>query len=177
MPNLCVATCTCTRSLLQVNKKLVSRCRVNLLTSHFHPPSVQYRAVYSNVPGTPVRVVATKNGGVNDGANDGVRQRLPTPTAETPANKQPEPTPANDSPATCQVCLNVIVETSTECADEDAFFCEGYCNCWVHRCCAGLTKPRFAKICASEDPFFCPNCTVAKQALEITELRKLYHMQ
>ncbi len=43
--------------------------------------------------------------------------------------------------------------------------------CWLHRCCAGLSKACFAKVCASEEPFLCPNCTVTKQANEITDLR------
>ncbi len=35
----------------------------------------------------------------------------------------------------------------------------------------GLSKACFAKVCASEELFLCPNCTVTKQANEITDLR------
>ena len=50
-------------------------------------------------------------------------------------------------------------------------FCDGVCNTWLHRGCAGLSKPAFKKIAASNDPFYCPHCSLAQHKNEIDALK------
>ena len=40
----------------------------------------------------------------------------------------------------------------------EAVFCEGECQIWLHRKCAGLTHQAFAKMSKSDDPYFCVYC-------------------
>lgn len=53
------------------------------------------------------------------------------------------------------------------------FFCEGTCQKWLHRTCAGLTDPAFDLVRESDDDFLCFQCSVAAHAKEIKELRAL----
>ena len=48
----------------------------------------------------------------------------------------------DSTPAHCPVCCKVIVEHNEEkkIEGDDAVFCEGTCNAWVHRMCVGLSK-------------------------------------
>ena len=50
---------------------------------------------------------------------------------------------------------------------QDALFCEGECQCWLHRWCAGVTRERYAVLSSTEDSFLCPSCTVARQQAAI----------
>lgn len=38
----------------------------------------------------------------------------------------------------CDICCNEVIETETN--TEDALFCEGVCQKWIHRRCAGVTR-------------------------------------
>ena len=42
----------------------------------------------------------------------------------------------------------------------DTAFCEGHCNTWFHRKCAGLSRPLFVSLEKSTDPFHCPHCHI-----------------
>lgn len=53
---------------------------------------------------------------------------------------------------------------------DDAVVCDGICATWVHRRCAGLT---YVNISKSTGPFFCPQCRLNKQELELSSLRDL----
>ena len=43
----------------------------------------------------------------------------------------------------CPICLDKIAEDSDDTDGHDAIFCEGACDAWVHRRCAGLSKTLF----------------------------------
>ena len=43
----------------------------------------------------------------------------------------------------CIVCDCSILEPSESTEGQDAVFCEGDCQGWVHRICAGLSHPAF----------------------------------
>jgi len=64
---------------------------------------------------------------------------------------------------TCPICLEVIQDASKGKKDHDAIYCEGQCNSWLHRGCAGLPKSVFTSLQNSPDPFYCP--TVNYQAM------------
>ena len=58
---------------------------------------------------------------------------------------------------TCLMCEKKIVDRT-----EESIFCEGTCQRWLHRCCAGLTKSQFKKLSdQSSTPFACANCKIA----------------
>ena len=73
----------------------------------------------------------------------------------------------------CAICQKEIIDRSDGCAGEDSIFCEGACQRWLHRSCAGLPDPAFDLIHDSDEPFYCFPCSMASHAAEIKELRAL----
>ena len=71
----------------------------------------------------------------------------------------------------CSICLDTIEECEGGKAGHDAVFCDGLCQGWLHRGCAGLTKTAFSTVSRSEDPFFCPHCRLDYHNKEITFLK------
>ena len=66
---------------------------------------------------------------------------------------------------TCGICRKAVVD-----GKDDALFCEGHCQRWLHRVCASVTKEQDAKLAASEQPFLCPTCCQAHNLQQIAEL-------
>ena len=56
---------------------------------------------------------------------------------------------------------------------EDAAFCEGFCQAWIHRRCLGLSKKLYDNLGKSNDPFLCAYCALRKQSQGIDELKRL----
>ena len=50
-------------------------------------------------------------------------------------------------------------------------FCDGTCNTWLHRGCAGLSKIAFKKVASSSHPFYCTHCSLSEQKKEIEVLK------
>ena len=50
-------------------------------------------------------------------------------------------------------------------------FCDGHCNTWLHRGCAGLSKTAFKKVTESNDPFSCTCCYLSQHKGELIALR------
>ena len=48
-----------------------------------------------------------------------------------------------NSEADCLVCEEPILESGEHCEVNEAVFCEGSCQGWLHRKCAGLTHLAF----------------------------------
>ena len=71
----------------------------------------------------------------------------------------------------CCVCDCIIVEDTDEKDGEDAIFCEGSCNSWLHRKCAGLSSSTFQHLSDSNKPFLCVYCLLSNQAVQIAELK------
>ena len=67
-----------------------------------------------------------------------------------------------DKTAICMVCDKIIKEPSTRTKGHDSVFCEGICQGWIHRQCAGIPKPLFVTMSNSEDPFLCLYCSNSK---------------
>jgi len=68
---------------------------------------------------------------------------------------------------------NIEADESVNVEGENAVYCEGQCNFWLHRKCVGLTKQAYIEIGSSEDPYICPHCTMAYYRKEIVELKNL----
>ena len=82
-----------------------------------------------------------------------------------------EEVPKRKKKQTCPICDEPIVDASEDNPGQDAIFCEGQCDDWLHRQCAGLSRPRFIEISKSKNPFYCPCCLLIRQSEEITLLR------
>ena len=52
----------------------------------------------------------------------------------------------------CDICCNKVIETESN--TEDALFCEGVCQKWVHQNCAGVTRYYFEKLSKSDGPWY-----------------------
>lgn len=73
----------------------------------------------------------------------------------------------------CPICDEAILDAVGSKPGEDSVQCDGICATWLHRRCAGLSKVAFDIICKSADPFYCPQCKLGKQDLELKSLRDL----
>ena len=71
----------------------------------------------------------------------------------------------------CPICMEPVLDEGVDHAAQDALFCEGECQYWHHRWCAGMIKHRYAELADSPDPFLCPSCMTANQKATINSLR------
>ena len=71
----------------------------------------------------------------------------------------------------CPVCENAIRETKGRSKGQDAVFCDGSCQMWLHRCCAGLSRKHFEAVASSEELSLCPACQRGSQQETITLLK------
>ena len=78
----------------------------------------------------------------------------------------------NASPL-CPICLDPVTDASEDQEGHDAVYCDGTCNGWIHRRCAGLSSAAFAALSSTSDPkpFYRPNCRLDKQSEEIEALK------
>ena len=73
-------------------------------------------------------------------------------------------------PLHCRICQDIINEPN-EAEGDDSVQCNGLCDGWIHRHCAGLSLALFEEISRSDDPFFCPSCCAAQNQAEIISLK------
>jgi len=78
-----------------------------------------------------------------------------------------------NSETDCLICEEPILEPNEHCAGEDAVFCEGNCQGWIHRKCAGITRPAFEKLGESDAHYLCSHCTLVSQNKEISNLANI----
>ena len=102
---------------------------------------------------------------------------MPTKKRQNPDHNTPTKTKGKRmKQAICPVCDVAIVEGSDDDADDtgdDAVFCEGTCQAWIHRKCVSMSKTIYTKLGNSDDPYLCSYCMIAKQSLEIAELKNI----
>ena len=67
----------------------------------------------------------------------------------------------------CCVCSNYIVDSI-----DDALFCDGECNGWMHRYCAGVPLKHFKRLTSTSSPFLCYACTLQTQERETAVLQE-----
>ena len=76
----------------------------------------------------------------------------------------------------CSMCHISIVEHAANVRDKEVVYCEGRCQSWMHRHCAGLSTPIFAEISNNSEeskPFLCVYCVLYNQAAKIKKLKDL----
>ena len=71
----------------------------------------------------------------------------------------------------CPICEERIVDATDKLAGQDSIKCEGRCNSWLHRKCAGLSTAVFADAMQSLTAFCCSNCKLEEQGSEIIHLK------
>ena len=72
----------------------------------------------------------------------------------------------------CCVCEKLIIEQTRTKKGQDAIFCEGTCQSWMHRVCTGLSLKAFKAYDGSSKPYICPHCMIESQNNEIVSLKK-----
>jgi len=72
----------------------------------------------------------------------------------------------------CLICNSTIVEENENQMGEEAIFCEGNCQGWLHRKCAGITNVYFNKLTKSNNKFLCVYCRLFEQASLVEELQE-----
>lgn len=71
----------------------------------------------------------------------------------------------------CPICDEPVEDASSKKRGHDAIFCEGACQEWLHRQCAGLSKVNFDSAKSSNLPFLCPCCLLTAKSKELSLLK------
>ena len=84
----------------------------------------------------------------------------------------------DSAPSFCLVCSKVIVVYNPDKSIEgdDAMYCEGICNAWVHRTCVGLSKQSYEALAEDDTPYLCPHCHMKQQSTVIEGLGTNSHI-
>ena len=75
-----------------------------------------------------------------------------------------------NSEVDCLICEVPILEPGEHCVGDEAVFCEGSCQGWLHRKCAGVTCPTFNKLGEPDTEYVCSYCMLVSQNREISKL-------
>ena len=73
----------------------------------------------------------------------------------------------------CSICDESIKEPTKRVKGDDSIYCEGYCEAWIHRRCAGLSVVNFTTLseAGDEQTFFCIYCELQAHKAEIESLQ------
>ena len=71
---------------------------------------------------------------------------------------------------TCPIFVERIEEATDRNEGQEALFCEGKCQKWLHRWCAGVHKDSYAALSSSHAPLLYPSCCFAEHRQLITSL-------
>ena len=72
----------------------------------------------------------------------------------------------------CPICLEQIVDANQKNRKcQDAIYCEGTCDAWLHRRCAGLSKTAFTLLQNTSTPFHFPHYQLKSYELIISNLK------
>ena len=98
-----------------------------------------------------------------------VSEQAKSKVAFSTLSKSPS-TSTKKAPSKCP-CL--ICDASAKSKGQDSVFCEGSCQGWLHRTCAGLSKSMFKVISSPEHncPFYCLYCTHVRYFDQISNLK------
>ena len=95
---------------------------------------------------------------------------MATGTRTKAAKNKSDNTPKSAVPKKMRVNSGVCLHDQSDTEDgHDAVFCDGKCQCWLHRSCVGLTKSRFDLVCGSSDKFLCCYCQLDCQSTLLSE--------
>jgi len=77
---------------------------------------------------------------------------------------------SKNSEADCLICEEAILEPSDTYVGDEAVFCEGSCQGWLHRKCASITCLAFDKLGEQDTEYMCSYCMLESQGKEISKL-------
>lgn len=88
-----------------------------------------------------------------------------------PANRSPpgDPKKTKEDDEVCLICDVTIQDSDDE--PNEALYCEGDCQGWLHRKCVGMTKKLYLTLGQSEEPYICPHCKLNAYQEEINNLK------
>lgn len=86
------------------------------------------------------------------------------------AKKQARQTRKKKGDSNCEICVVCDKEINDD--TEDSIFCEGECQGWIHRVCAGMSQKIFQTLDNPDTPFLCHYCHNNKQNLVIEDLKQ-----
>ena len=98
------------------------------------------------------------------------RREKAKPPAATPVLVDADEESSPECVQACPICCNIIVEASETFEGQEALLCEGNCQKWLHRWCAGVHKENYRDLASSDKPFVCPSCSLAEHRRMITTL-------
>lgn len=78
----------------------------------------------------------------------------------------------NPGPCICPICEDQILEAKGKRKGQDAIFCDGTCQSWLHRGCAGLSHKAFEAQVNSKGKFYCPNCHLNVFEVIVADLKR-----
>lgn len=93
-------------------------------------------------------------------------------THDCTKNQSKSKTSQSMTPVFCPICSDEVKKPSGRKEGYKAVFCEGSCQEWVHRQCAGLSVIAYTKASKSDDPFLCPSCNIRGQSRDIADLKR-----
>ena len=133
-------------------------------------------ALRLQLPGTPIRVEERPPSAspVTPSVSPATLVRNvecpPSVTLEATGNVKAPESEQGLEQAVCPICTKTVNDATELEEGDEAVFCDGECQCWLHWCCACLPKPEFDKL-NEEDPFYCLSCSTLVQMKAICELR------
>ena len=101
----------------------------------------------------------------------GVSSKLSQQSLSSPLPGNSQPKRKKRAPVICPICEETVKDASSKKRGHDAIFCEGACQDWLHRQCAGLSKVNFDAAKASNLPFLCPCCRLSDKSTELSALK------
>ena len=98
---------------------------------------------------------------------------MTTPSGRRKRGNPTDRTPPGDSKKSkeaevCLICEVIICDGDDP---DDAVYCEGDCQGWLHRKCVNMTMKLYVAIGQSNDPYFCPHCKFDVYQKEINSLK------
>ena len=77
-----------------------------------------------------------------------------------------------DKDCTCPICDDQILDAKGRRKGHDAIFCDGTCQTWLHRGCAGLSRRAFEAQVGSRGEFFCPTCRLNALEAVVADIKR-----
>ena len=72
----------------------------------------------------------------------------------------------------CRIWTEVIEEAAGRKKGHDLIFCDGACQDWINRQCAGLSKAHFSRLSTCNQDFHSHRCLLSQQCAKLSALKK-----
>ena len=72
----------------------------------------------------------------------------------------------------CPICEDPVLDAKGHKKGQDAIFCDGTCQSWLHRRCAGLSRTAFQTKVSCNKEFYCPSCRLINLETLVADMQK-----